>query len=93
MVMIHCASIAEFVNLDLKDTDDVTVSVNLSSPNAKDDIAERCMKFLTTSFTNSLPEQVEKFIEYERSQNYTVTFEDSKQPFDVAILSRTVYMK
>ena len=42
------------------------VSVNLSSPNAKDDIAEKCMKFLTTSFMNSLPEQVGKFIEHER---------------------------
>ena len=81
MTIIHCASIAEFVHLNLKDADDVTISVNLSSPTAKDDIVEKCAKILTTSFMNSLPEQVGKFIEHERSQNYTVIFEDSKQPF------------
>ena len=85
MVMIHCSSIAEFFNpiltKNIQSADDVMVSVDLSSPNAKNDIAEKCMKFLTTSFMNSLPEQVGKFIEHERCQNYTVIFEDSKQAF------------
>ncbi len=85
MTIIHCYSIAEFFNHilteNLKSADDVTVNVNLSSPTAKDDIEEKCAKLLTTSFTNSLPEQIGRFIEHERCQNYTVTFEGSELPF------------
>jgi hypothetical protein len=63
----------------MKGLEDVVVSVNYSDPNISKNVMEKCAIFLTTSFMNSLPDQVDSFFAHEHYQDYTLTLSSNKE--------------